>query len=157
MGQGRGRGQARQKARAGRGGRGQDFLVEWEPGRQPGAVGEKARQGQGTLVRRQPRGREDLSQGGGDIKLAPGRQDHQGQGRGQGLRQGGQVEDRVQGHGRGTRLPGDGARGPLPAELSLKPHQGRGGGKDALADAGFEKLLQGSVTVRQREASVVRE
>ena len=104
-------------------------------------MGEEARQGQGTLVRRQPGGREDLTQGGGDLKLAPGRQDHQGQGRGQGFRQGGQVEDRVEGYGRGARFPGHGPRGPLPAEFSLKPHQGRGGGKDALADAGFQKFL----------------
>ncbi len=104
-------------------------------------MGEKARQGQETLVRRQPWGREDLPQGGVDLKPTPGRQDHQGQGRGQGFRQGGQVEDRIQGYGRGARLPGQGPRGPLPPEFSLQPHQGHGGGKDALGDAGFQKVL----------------
>ena len=62
--QGRGRGQARQ-ARAGLSRGRQHLLVEGSPGRQPGAVGEEAPQGQGTLVRRQPCGRENLSQRGG--------------------------------------------------------------------------------------------
>ena len=63
--QGRGRGQARQKGRAGSRRGCQQFLIKGPPGRQPGAVGEKTRQGQGALVRRQPWDWQNLSQRAG--------------------------------------------------------------------------------------------
>lgn len=137
----RGRSQAFQEGRAGVRGRGQDFLVERPPGRQPGPVGEEAAQGQGLLVPGQPGGRQDLSQGGGEAEPALSRQDHEGQGGGQGLGEGGQVEDRVGGDRRGARVPGHPARGPFPEELALKAHQGHRSGVNALADAGFQEHL----------------
>ena len=102
------------------------------------------------LVRRQPFGWENLFKGGGEIKLPPVRQDRHGQGRGQGLVKEARSKIVFRVTAAAPGVLGQKACGPLPPELSTKPHQGHRRGKDALADAGFQELLQGSPSSPER-------
>ena len=107
-------------------------------------MGQETGQGEGPLVRGEPGHGQEFTQGGVRGELPCVRQEHQGQGGGQGFGEGGQVED----WSPAVTAGASGSRETRPTAAChcsspSQPHQGGGRGVNALLQAVFQELVSG--------------